>query len=462
MFTFILAFFIMAPILIFYASGYRYDVKLGKILKTGTLMLEAKGIKNASLYINDKLYEKPFDEKIFVYNLLPGDYNIRLEKENYYPWQKKISIQSSLTTFVKDIIFFKKNIPLQIIDEPTANFYLSPDEQKIAYIKRTELFSELYLLDIRTKEKIFLYRASFPESDINLSWAASSKKILAQINNHYFVFNVQQPEQILEIEELLDFEPNNLKWDIGSDNILFALKQNPQARADQSASEIYKIDLLAKTKSKIFESQEELINQEFFIEANDVFYIKKENTRDNLYKYNLNFKTTKLVTELGRSANYKFIKSTNNYLGLIDSDNQKLFLIQKIITSLEITIQSGSAIKEFNAIDAVWDRNEKWLLFHDGFEVKFFDTAANQEIFINRYGQKINQVRWHHELQHIVILFQNNLNIIDLSAENGERNVIEIIRFDQLDNFYVARKGEIIYFQGKIGRQEGVYQIIIR
>ncbi|HDQ22344.1 MAG TPA: hypothetical protein ENN28_00020, partial [Candidatus Uhrbacteria bacterium] len=452
----------MAPILIFYASGYRYDIKLGKILKTGTLMLEAKGIKNASLYINDKLYEKPFDEKIFVYNLLPGDYNIRLEKENYYSWQKKISIQSSLTTFVRDIIFFKKNIPLQIVDEPTANFYLSPDEQKIAYIKKTELFSELYLLDIRTKEKIFLYRASFPESDINLSWAASSKKILAQINNHYFVFNVQQPEQILEIEELLDFEPNNLKWDIGSDNILFALKQNPQARADQAASEIYKIDLLAKTKSKIFESQEELINQEFFIEANDVFYIKKENTRDNLYKYNLNFKTTKLVTKLGRSANYKFIKSTNNYLGLIDSDNQKLFLIQKIITSLEITIQSSSAIKEFNAINAVWDRNEKWLLFHDGFEVKFFDTVANQEIFINRYGQKINRVCWHHELQHIVILFQNNLNIIDLGAENGERNVIEIIKFDQLDNFYFAQKGEIIYFQGKIGRQEGIYQIIIR
>ncbi len=458
----------MAPILIFYASGYRYDLKREKILKTGTLLLEAKDIKDAQLYINDKLYEKPFDEKLFIYNLLPGDYNIRLEKENYYSWEKNLTIQSSLTTFAQDIILFKKNIPLQIVDGPINNFYLSPDEKKIVYSLNTENFLELYALNLENNEETFLYRTVAPDNAIELSWAASSKKVLVKINDTYLVFDIQNQNTSQDIKELLNFEPQDIKWDNSSDNLLYALKQETGTISESmdlpanGNSEIYKIDLLAKTNQSIFSDDQNLINSEFYIENNDIFYIKRENNKDLLYKYNLNFQTNKIIAELNKSENYKFIKSNNNYLGLIDTDNQKIFLIQKVINNPSTNVGLNSGIKELTGKNGLWDKDEKKLLFYDDFEISYFDTETNQETFINRYGQKIVKALWYPTLAQIALLFENNIKILDLNVDNGQRNVIDIVKFDQITNFYLDQKGEIIYFNGKIGKQQGLYQLQIR
>ena len=453
MILFILVFFIIAPILIFYASGYRYDIKRNKVFKTSSLMVEAKTITAANLYINDQSYEAPFHEKIFIYNLLPGEYQLKLEKEGFHPWQKKITITSSLTTFAKDIILFQKNVPLQIIEGQVTNFYLSPDQQKIVYLLETDSFLELYFLNLATKERSLLYRIPQQEKIVTLSWAASSKKILFKVENDYLVFDIQNLNQSIELNEIIDFEAANFKWDIQSDNLLYA----------QSQDSIYKINLLAQTSELFFKPENKKeINPEFFIEANDIFYIQREEVHDVLYKYNLNFQTNKKVLELNQSNNNQFIKSNNNFLGLIDLDQQKLFLIQKIITDLEIDIKGDQPIQEFKAKNALWDKSEKQLLIYDDFEISTYNTETSDEFFINRYGQQIKKVSWYPKLQHIVILFEDSLKIIDLSLENGNRNVTGIVEFDQLKNFYLDNKGETIYFNGQIGRQQGLYQIEIK
>ncbi len=453
MISFIAAFFILAPILIFYSSGYRYDFKRGKVLKTGTLMLEAKNIRNADLYINDKLQEEPFNGKVFIYNLLPDEYRVRLEKADYYPWQKKITIHSSITTFAKDIILFKKNVPLQIIDGEIINFSLSPDLQKIVYLKETDSFLELHFFNPETKKKNLLYRTSLTEKATNLAWAASSKKILAKINENYLIFNTQSPEEIIAVKDFVDFKPINVKWDIQSDNLIYILKENS----------IYKIDLLAQNSELIFKTeQDKEINSEFFIESNDLFYIQRQENRDILYKYNFNFQTNKKVIELNRSTNYQFLKSTNNFIGLIDLDQQKVFLIKKIITDLEINIKSKEPIKEFSAKKAVWDKDEKQLLIYDDFEIIIYNTKTNEKTFINRYGQEIKKALWYPDLLKTVIQFGDNIKIIDIFQENGTRNITEIVNFEQLGTFYLDKKGETMYFNGQIGKQQGIYQLKLR
>lgn len=452
MFSFITAFLILAPTLIFYSSGYRYDFKRNKILKTGTLMIEAKNIHSANLFINDQQHEELFNEKIFIYNLLPGEYQIKLTKEGFHPWQKKITINSSLTTFAKNVIVFKKNVPLQIIDGQIPNFYISPDKQKIAYLLKTDSFLELYIYDTETKQEELAYRTSAAEKNINVTWAASSKKILVKNNNTYLVFDVQNLQQGQALNELISFPPINMKWDIKSDNLLYT----------QANNSIYKIDLLAKSIWKILDNETQTIDSEFFIEGNDIFYIQKDKIRDTLYKYNLNFQTTRKILDLNKSNNYQFLQSTNNFLGLIDLDLQKLYLIQKIRTDLKIDITAKEPIKEFEAKNAFWDEAEEQLLIYNDFEIFTYKVKTGDEFFINRYGQEIKKATWYPKLQYIVILFKGNLQIIDLNMANGTRNVIEIIKFDQLHDFSLDNKGKSIYFNGKIGKQQGLYQIEIK
>ena len=451
MFSFISAFFILAPILIFYASGYRYDLKRHKIIKTGTLMLEAKNLNKANLYLNDKLYEKPFDEKIFVYNLLPGEYTVKLSKEGYHPWQKKITISSSLTTFEKDIILFQNNVPLQIIDGQIVDFSLSPDYQKIVYTNLNGPFSELYLFDLTLNEKKLLYRIP-ANAKIFINWAPSSKKILLKVDSDFLIFEQQNFVQALEIKDILNFNPTITKWDIQSDNLLYALKQN----------KIYKIDLLSKTSQVVFNALKETIKPEFFVEGNDLFYIQEAETENILYKYNFNFKTTKKILAISKANDYQFSQSVNNFLGLLDSDQQKYYLIKKINTGQEINILLEEPIREFTAKAASWDINEKKLLLYDDFEINTFDVGNNEKVFVNRYGQVIKKAAWYPDLQHIVILFENNLQIIDLTDDNNSHNSTEIIKYDHLDNFYLDDKGENIYFNGQIGKQQGLYQLKLK
>jgi len=452
MMSFILAFFVLAPIIIFYSSGYRIDLKRVKIIKTGTLMIEAKDIKDANIYIDDALYEEPFDEKIFIYNLLPGEYKVRLEKDGYHTWERKININSSLTTFAKDIILFKKNLPLQLVEGNVINFYLSPDKQKIIYLLETNEFLELYLYDINTKNNNLIYRIGSGYKNITVQWAASGKKILVGLDSNYLVFDINNLQQGKSINKIIGWQPTAIKWDINSDNIIYILYNDA----------IYSLDLIFTNLEKIFFStKKEDLYSDFFIEANDIFYIVKQEQRDSLYKYNLNFQTDKNILELSKSDNYQFIKSTNNYINLLDQDNQKLYLIQKVVTDLEIEINGGSSVSEFAAKNAVWDLKEKQLLVYDDFEIKTFNTETEEEFFINRYGQEIKQIEWHPSLQYLIILIENSIKVIDLNLTNGTRNITEITNFDKLNSLAIDKKGEFIYFNGQIGKQQGLYEIEI-
>jgi hypothetical protein len=452
MFSFIGAFFILAPIILFYTSGYRLDLKRYQILKTGTLFIEAKDISKADIYLNDEKLPELFSGKKYIYNLLPGEYQVKLAREGYHDWQKKAVIYSGLTTFIKDAILFKNEVPLQVIEEQITDFSPSPDWGKFVYVTKKDAFEEIYLYNFTDKQKTLIYRRASDNTLSNISWAASSKKILLSYGSNFIIIDAQNPKNNYSLKNYLDFTPTLIQWDISSDNLLYT----------QSHNALYKIDLFNKNSAKILSAKEATLNPTFFIEGNDIFYIEQSATENVLTKYNSSFNTTKIIARLNKSNNYKFIKSTNNFLGLIDLDQQKLYLVKKTNTDLEINIQGTESVREFKAKDAIWDDKEKQLLYYDDFEISNFNVDENKEIFINRYGQEIKKISWYPDLEHFVMLLENKLEIIDTTQEVGTRNAIELVKFDEISNVYLDKKGENIYFSGKIGKQQGLYQLKLK
>jgi hypothetical protein len=452
MFSFIFAFFILAPIILFYASGYRLDLTRYRVLKTGTLFIEAKDISKADLYLNDKKLDEAFSNKKYIYNLLPGEYEIKLSKTGYHDWQKKAVVYSSLTTFMKDAILFRNEIPLQIIDNKIINFYPSPDWEKIIYVYKNNNFAEIYLYNLSNKQKTLIYRLADADQALNINWAASSKKILLSYDKNFLIIDTQNPEKIYGLTDIIKFSPLEVQWDLESDNLLYT----------QTQDALYKIDLFAKTSGKILETKDNKLNPSFFIEANDIYYIEQTLNQNILTKYNQNFNTTRKIAELSKSKNYKFIKSTNDYLGLVDLDLEKLYLIKKTNIDLGININNSDQIKEFKAKDAIWDDNQKQLLYYDDFEISNFNTDENKEQFINRYGQVISKISWYPDLEHFVMLIDNQLKIIDTTQEIGTRNTIDLVKFEQISDFYLDRQGANIYFNGQIGKQQGLYQLKLK
>lgn len=451
MYFFISAFFIIAPILLFYVSGYRLDFKRYMIIKTGTLFIEAKEIKKAELYINDKLQEKLFNEKEYIYNLLPGEYTVKLAEAGYHPWQKKTVIESGMTTFIKDAILFKNEIPLQIVDGQINNFALSPDKQKLVYTLENKAFEEYYLFDLNLNQKTFLYRTALEDMAALLAWAPSSKKILVRSENDYIVLDCQNSNNNLAIKNIMGVSPENLIWDQSSDNLLFGKYLNS----------IYSIDIFEKKSVKILTTEDKL-NHEFLVEGKDIFYLTQQENKNTLRKYNLQFKTDKQVRELAKSDRYQFITGNKNFLEIINIDQQKLILIKKVISDLEITVNTNEPVKEFNAKDALWNEKNNQLLIYDDFEIISYFPDTNKQNLINRYGQLISKISWYPDYDHLVILLDNSLQIIDLTQEAGSRNALNLVKFDQLNNFDLDAKGQELFFNGSIGKQKGLYQLDLK
>jgi hypothetical protein len=178
-------------LIIFLAQGYipEYDGGI-KIKATGIISINSLP-KNASVIINDKLYTTT-DNSV---NLVPGDYQLKIAKEGYLPWNKKITIQKE-KVYQADATLFKTNpiltpfSDIKVIDSiPNIDFtkfiFTTP-------ISSTSSKSDIYLVEIDYLSQILnKYQPKFvsqnpllpTEKNINYVFSPNSKQILAKSQN---------------------------------------------------------------------------------------------------------------------------------------------------------------------------------------------------------------------------------------------------------------------------------------
>ncbi len=94
-----LFFFLTASyVTILYAQGYKYNFKAGRFSRTGTITLRAN--TDAKVFLNDELLGSTslLTNSFAIDRLLPGQYEVRLQKDTFSPWQKKIVVEEGLVT----------------------------------------------------------------------------------------------------------------------------------------------------------------------------------------------------------------------------------------------------------------------------------------------------------------------------------------------------------------------------
>jgi hypothetical protein len=133
-----------------FIRGYRPRVRqhgLG-ILPTGLLVAQSNP-KSASVYIDNKLATATDD----TLNLTPGEYDIKIEKDGYLPWQKTVEVKKEIVT-PADATLFKTTPNLKPLTNTGAmNPTLSPDGTKIVYVVQDaskEKNNGIWLLDLYT------------------------------------------------------------------------------------------------------------------------------------------------------------------------------------------------------------------------------------------------------------------------------------------------------------------------
>ncbi|MFH2136358.1 MAG: PEGA domain-containing protein [Patescibacteria group bacterium] len=207
--SFIAIFLIVTPIVILYTTGYRYNFQTNKLQKTGILILKSSPL-GAKIYLNGELRKETTPARIA--NLFPNDYTIKIEKENFYPWQKNLPIESSLTTFAENITLFEKLLPAEVVENNSELFSLAPNKEKIIYLDKKETGDEVWLLNFKNNKSSLIYRISEGKNDIvNLEWSNDNQKVLLTVNfsdatdSHKYIMINTETNEISVYQKLSDF-----------------------------------------------------------------------------------------------------------------------------------------------------------------------------------------------------------------------------------------------------------------
>lgn len=120
----------IASLAIFLAKGYRLSPQTGTIAGTGIISVTSIP-DQASVYLDGHLTTATDAN---INSLPPKEYEVRIVKEGYIPWQKKVEVKEGLVSEIKATLF--RSIPTiyPLTYSGAQNLTLSPDRLKLAYI----------------------------------------------------------------------------------------------------------------------------------------------------------------------------------------------------------------------------------------------------------------------------------------------------------------------------------------
>ncbi|HYM65122.1 MAG TPA: PEGA domain-containing protein [Candidatus Sulfotelmatobacter sp.] len=180
-------------LVIFFGSGYRIGFGGGGAILSGTgLLVTTSSPNGAQVFINGHLTTAT-DNTI---NLSPGEYDVKIFKDGYFPWEKKIEIKKEVVSKADALLF--PNAPKL---ESITNIGISvpvedPSKTKIAYLvaSQSAVKNGIYVLDMTARPILTLQSASSQIandttgsfSNSIISWSPDSAELLAKISGPLF------------------------------------------------------------------------------------------------------------------------------------------------------------------------------------------------------------------------------------------------------------------------------------
>lgn len=187
----IVLFLILATsVVILFGKGYRFGLGGNGPILSGTGLLVATSTPDgASVFINGHLTTAT-DNTI---NLAPGVYDIKIFKDGYFEWQKKIIIKKEVVSKADALLFPTAPKLESITNIGILNPVIDPSKTKIAYAvaSQSAVKNGVYVLDMTSRPILTLQSASTQIASDTLAsfsqaeflWSPDSAQILASISN---------------------------------------------------------------------------------------------------------------------------------------------------------------------------------------------------------------------------------------------------------------------------------------
>lgn len=444
-FIFVLAFVLITPLLSLYATGYKFSLSGNFLQKTGMLVIDStpsganiiingEAQQNFFNELNSKITKKTEQQNILktpakIKGLLPGEYDIRLEKDGYWPWEKKLEISPGNSTFAEDVFLFKNNLPQPLFSSNILKAVQSQNKKNIVFISDKQ-----YILLNLDNEKTSFYDKSETDTDIlnSILWIDNNNVL---INSKLFSINKwESPEDFST--SLLNISPNSIK--LNNSNSIFFKKNNDVIKFDFKTQGIETVINTEKLFDFSFKN-----NLFYTIEEKDekIYLVVYENKK-NIRQINLSY-----------DEDYAFIETDQNLINIYNKKFKTLYLVDPFdyFSPLKDTIN--------NVENIFWVDSDR-LVFYNDFEIWMYDKRINKKTILTRISSDINNVLWHPSNNYLIYSTDTSLFTIELD-DRDKYNTNQLLNLNNINFLNINTKGDVLYFFAKLGNQNSFLKLSI-
>jgi len=428
---FILAFFIISPLLVFYTAGYHYDFKNGIIRQTGAISIDILP-KSATVYLNNNKIDIKIP--IRLKNVNPGKYKIKISQEGFYDWEKEVTLESRQTIYIKEIKLIKKSQPQKITEGEISNLNLSPDNKYLVYQKNISNRQEFFLRDLNSQKETSLLSSNDKEK-IKVDWSPRSNYLtlsnesLSKIQ----IFNTQKIEDNWYLNSIETNKISKWQWGNGYENEIYYSTKN----------QLIVINVANKQKTVI--SKNNLLD--WYSDNRQIWTIQKTTSTNqlliikNTFGFAQNFLQLNNIDINNNQNNWRFVSAVNNELLLKKPNQSDMLLIYND--------------KQYNFYGEKFlsSKYNNWWIMWTPWEITTY-SRGEEPFLLNRSGE---------QLQKVVVLDEyNTLGLIwadKMTALFPYYFVNHILINQKINDAEADSQNRMLLFSAEINEQKGLWQI---
>lgn len=390
----IIVFLIAAPLVILYATGWRFNFQTMQIQKVGGLIIKTEP-HGALVNLNGKSLTKK--TPLTANNLRPDEYTILVSKEGYYNWTRKVEIEPGESWRFDSIYLLKNSPPLQNLDLNNISFAtFSPTGGKIAALQNQHIF----IIDTPTATVQHDLRQN--QRGFTLEWSPDESYITVKNDDgSCLALNMNEPEKIIDLTKEYDLAITNCKWSPVDNSVLYVTTPNG----------LYRLNIFQHTKTLITDKTD-------IWPANDDLFIFPEASQLNFAKSDF-----KLINQINLPEinNLQFYNCAENYVCIVNTLQKKMYIYNV----------KNNNYNEFSAevTGISFIKNREKIIVYNEHEIWTLNLANGEKKFVTRTSDTINSASWL-KSQNYIIYGQNNSGLTILEETEFSQNIYELAATD--------------------------------
>lgn len=456
---FSLIFFITAPIIIFYALGFRFDNRTFQFVETGSFVIRSYP-KDAAIYLNGKATDKK--TPAVLSHLVPGIHTVRIELPEYAPWEKSIFISPQMTTFAEYIQLFP-SIPMPDPVSPSLdinNFFPSHRLRSAIEVKKDTLILNNLQTPLGTpiEQRTVLTLAQGEELNTVL-WAKSEKKIFIQTTHRAMVIVISRNDQKIDIKNLLNFLPDTCQWHPSDDTLLLCARKK----------ELWLVDIALLRSSHVYAGE----YREPRIDEYTLFVpVHKDTPSSQSHEWNLvgiDLKNTiglpYPLFDFPVFSNDAEFKIGKQYYSIFIPEKKQWFLLPRKIQTNDTKLTPVFSFTSEYVDHLTWNGNHTKALYINKGMVWYLDTAFEQfvpPVELSAVRSDVKSLVWMPGDRHVLVVYSHSIDVVetDLSTPPLTRTLIQWA--EPITPLEPLTDGKWLYLHVTDGAHPGIVRFRIR